>query len=337
MIPTLIDAVNLYQHIPLHHSHFKRDLWQTRNNRQGELYSYRKIRGVVILYYWTSQRMVIRGKLITLLCDTQVLNVDDLYGQDIPRFLRDINSSLNRLFTEPVVEIGTFRVSRIDYCFNVITPHVAEYIAFLNLAFQKRQNPNQVNYALENGLTGSVYVRNKREYRQNIRDNWTLNFYDKTARLQYQAQHGTKISKADWDAAKDALRLEAQLSYRAIQSIRRKTGIANEFQNFLDAQTAYSTIETLFRRVFGGQVCTDFYSYECAKSRVPQNSSARNVLLRSAQNHAITDTQFYYGRKRIETCGIYPYAFLPASWNLSVLPNPLKLITDKITAMDLGA
>ena len=330
----MIDAVNLYQSIPLHPSQFKKGLWQNRNSRQGESFYYRKIRGVVILYYWSSQRMVIKGKLITLLYDTQVLNVDDLYQTDISRFLLDVNSNLNRLFTEPVIDIGSFHVSRIDYCFNVVTPHVSEYITFLSAAFEKRRNRNQVNYAQVNGLDGSIYVRNKREYRQNIRDNWTLNFYNKTARLQYQEQHGTRISKADWEAAHNVLRLEVQLSYRAIQSIRTKTGMSNELRNFLDIHLAYSAIETLFQRVFGGNGSEDFYCYEAAKARLPQNSSAQNILLYSAQNHPITDAKFYYGRKQIELHGIYPYAFLPAPWGISFLPNPLRLIADKLGAME---
>lgn len=319
--------------MPLHPSQFKKSLWTSRSNRQGETFYYRKIRGVVILYFWTSQRMVIKGKLITLLCDTQVLNVDDMYQTDISRFLLDVNSSLNRLFTEPVIDIGTFRVSRIDYCFNVVTPHVSEYITFLSAAFEKRRNRNQVNYAQVNGLDGSIYVRNLREYRQNIRDNWTLNFYNKTARLQYQKQHGTRVSEADWEAAHNVLRLEVQLSYRAIQSIRTKTGISNELCNFLDIHLAYSAIETLFQRVFGGYASEDFYSYEAAKARIPRNASAQNVLLRSAQNHPITDAKFYYGKKQIRQYGIYPYAFLPASWDISFLPNPLRLIADKLDAM----
>ena len=52
-------------------------------------------------------------------------------------FLDAVNDRLNDLFMEPVIDLREFVVTRIDYCFNVETPYVQDYLAFLGRAFQK--------------------------------------------------------------------------------------------------------------------------------------------------------------------------------------------------------
>ena len=80
------------------------------------------INSVKIRYYPGTRTLYISGKIILLLADTRVLNLDDVYGIDIERFISDVNNVLNRLFTRVEIDIRDFTLSRIDYCFNVKTP-----------------------------------------------------------------------------------------------------------------------------------------------------------------------------------------------------------------------
>ena len=73
-------------------------------------------------YYPGTRTLYISGKIILLLADTRVLNLDDVYGIDIERFISDVNNVLNRLFTRVEIDIRDFTLSRIDYCFSVKTP-----------------------------------------------------------------------------------------------------------------------------------------------------------------------------------------------------------------------
>lgn len=224
-------------------------------------------------------------------------------------------------------------VTRIDYCFNVCTPFVQTYLNLLNRAFKINASNTRSNYALENGLAGSVYVKPKSEYISNTRKSYTMNFYNKLNWAENQRSKGVRISDHDIELAHGILRCEVQSSSQLIKQICNKHRIGNTFGELFDFKIAYDAISIVYKRVTGGTSSLDFYKYETAKSLI-RSPRARAVIELSAEHHSITGSKYTYGRNQVKQYGIYPYIFLPKNFQLDILPNPLTLIELKL--YDLG-
>jgi len=235
-----------------------RDMWTEEMTSDGQPYYYHSCRGVWLRYYPAKERMTISGKILMLLHDTQVLNVDDIYGTDIDRFMDAVNAKINSLFTRPIIDVRTFRVSRIDYCFNVETPYVTEYVTFMNEAFRKTNKGIRVNYVQEMDVDGSVYVKTRSDYENNERRNYVLNFYDKADRLRYQKKNGQRVAEDDFEYAQDVLRLEAQCSFQFLRKLRGKMHIGDTFGEMVDFKVAFQAIEAVYSRVFKGGESLDY-------------------------------------------------------------------------------
>ena len=330
----MIDYVALQSEIKIPNKMLKNMLWQTAETDDGNTFFWYTFRGVKIRYYPHTTKLTIKGKLITLLYDTQVLNVDDIYGKDLDHFIDDINDHLNRLFTTPILDIRDFVVTRIDYCFNVKTEHVCTYIAFLNKAFSLLGSDLRKNYTLEKQLDGSVYIKTASDYKNNSHKNYVLNFYEKTCRLLYQTDRGENISNEDFVHAEDVFRLEVQCGYEMIQYICKKYGIEKIFSDLFDYRIALYAIDTVYRRIFHADETQDYFTYKAAKKNV-SSSKAKDALYILATNHAISGKEYAYSREQIKVHDIYPYCLLPKSRTLSTLENPLKLIRSKLTDLSV--
>ena len=176
----MIDYVNLNYPKAIPKKYFSLKKWKASITDDGQPYYWHTIRGVRLRYYVESQLFTIKGKIINLLYDTQVQNFDDIYGCQRDLFLNDINTVLNRLFPSPTLDIRNFTVTKIDYCFNVETPHVKVYTDFLQKAFQMSNTGTRIDHTDAQMLTGSVYVKTASDYTVNQNKNYTLNFYDKS-------------------------------------------------------------------------------------------------------------------------------------------------------------
>jgi hypothetical protein len=273
---------------------------------------------------------MIHGKLITLLHNTQVQNFDDIYGGLTEVFLDDLNRQLNFLFRESVVDVRSFKVTRIDFCFNVETSFVEEYLEALRRAFQGVDDGSKTDHAACHGLHGSVYIKNATEYRKNIRYNYTLNVYNKLDRLNYQRERGIPISRSDFLLAKDVLRVEVQASHGLIKDLCRNLGIEREFCALFNYEVAVYAIQLVFRRVFRIDPEWDFYTYREAKERVKGNQVAERLLYTVATNHKVGSAKYAYGRSKVTERGIYPFSVLPKGSPVPVLENPVKLIEKKV-------
>ena len=272
-----------------------------------------------------------------LLRDTQVLNVDDVYGADIDSFIMQINAYLNRLLTRPMLDIRWFKVKRIDYCFNIKTDHVQTYLDFMTKAFMCVNKRSRKNYAQEKKLKGSVYGKTKSDYDQNERRNYVLNFYDKTDRLMKLKAKGMKIRDEDIEAAKNILRLEVQCGYQLVKQLCQALSIENLFGNLFDYAVAVAAEERAYYRVFGCGVEQDFYAYQAAKKLLPPRSdAARAALYSAATNHRIRGKKYAHGCSVIKKAGIYPHCFLPEGCGADRLDNPLKLILAKLESMQIS-
>ena len=325
----MIDYISIYNTYDIPKSEFSDMIWSEVFNSDKHYY-FKNINTVKIMYFPDTQRLMIQGKLIMLIENTQVKNLDDIYQHDTNRFINDVNKRINTLFRSFKIDIRHFTAARIDYCYNVYTPYVQAYLDFLNRAFTATDNGKRKNYALLNGLTGSVYIKPTAEYKANTRTNYTLNFYNKADWIENKRNSGLYISAEDEALAENILRLEVQASYTLLKSQTERNHIQRTFGDLLSFDIAWSTISSVYKRVFHADETADFYTYQVAKKQL-SSLSAKKVLLRSAQRHSITGTSYTYGIKQIKSCGIYPYSFLPPKFSPSSLPNPLQLILEKVS------
>ena len=328
----MIDYVSLRTNITIPINYFSSVKWKRSKTEDGQYFRWHTVRGVKLRYYEETQCFTINGKILMYLYDTQVQNLDDIYGSQKELFIDEINCAINKLFPSPILDIRDFTVTRIDYCFNVDTPYVPEYIEFLGHAFQMTNSGSRVDYVRENGLYGSVYVRTASDYRENQNKNYTLNFYDKSDRLRYLQNKGCHVSEADKILANNVLRLEVQCGYQMIKRQAKKYGISNTFGNLLDYRIAYDTISHVYSLVFKGTENTDFFTYPMAKEKLKGNPKAQAVI-RTAASHRIMKPEYTYGRNLAKQMGVYPHCFLPREGKLTQLNNPMKLLKNKLNTL----
>ena len=311
----------------------KAECWERRELTDGTVYWLHKHREASLLYYPQTGKWTIKGKIVTWLHDTQVANVDDLYGTDLQGFVNEINAYLQSLVEAPMLDILVWETYRIDYCFNIKTPYVSEYLNVMNEGFRMSNTGSRVNYPEEKGLSGSSYIKTKGDYQVNELRNYVLNFYDKYERLEYLRRRGGRIAEDDWELARDVLRLEVQCGFIFIKTLCGDLGITRRFGDLLSYEVAYCAEGLIYRRVFKANENQDFFTYQTAKSLLKKQRKALEVLERSAEHHQITDSKYAHGRKQIQKAGIFPFAFLKKGSGVEVLENPLKLILRKMTGI----
>ena len=299
----------------------------------GTVYWLHRYREASVLYYPQTGKWSINGKVMTWLHDTQVANVDDLYGTDLQGFVNEINAYLQSLVEAPMLDILIWETYRIDYCFNIKTPYVSDYLDVMNEGFRMSNTGARVNYPEERGLSGSSYIKTKGDYQANELRNYVLNFYDKYDRLEYLRRRGMRIAEDDWELARNILRLEVQCGYVFIKEMCEKLNISRAFGDLLSYEVAYCAETMIYRRVFKVEVDQDYFAYQTAKKLLGKQQKALDVLERSAEHHRIMDGKYAYGRKQIQRAGIYPFAFLKKGSEVELLPNPLKLILEKLVAI----
>lgn len=325
----MIDYVSLYTNIEIPSKEFSTLKWNVYENERGEYYQ-RTINSVLIRYFHNTHRLDIRGKLVLLLHDTRVLNVDDIYGSDAEKFLDEVNRKISGLFQTVKIDVRSFITSRIDYCFNVKTPFVEAYISFLDRAFKAVNNGHRTNFCEERGEDGSVYIKPTGEYKANARKSYTLNFYNKLDWLEKQQGQGQRFNERDIQCAGDVLRLEVQCSFTRIQRVSE----SRKFGDLYSFKTALTEISKVYRLVFKGDDEQRFYKYKTAKNLLPK-SKAREVLELSAEGHVVTDSRYRYAVQKIKDAGIYPYYFLPTKFCMDTLPNPIELIEMKLKNLEV--
>ena len=195
----MIDSVSMSTQIYIPKEEFTRFLWgELSANGDFELSYIHKENGVTIKYFPNTHTLRISGKIIRLVSDSNISNFDDVYGTDRETFISDVNEKINRLFNTVTVDIRDFNVSRIDYCFNIYTPYTKEYLDFLTKAFNAVNKGARKNFAYEQDLHGSVYVKTKADYDNARKSNYALNFYDKEDWLRNRSED---ISFSDEDIA----------------------------------------------------------------------------------------------------------------------------------------
>lgn len=328
----MIDYIHLFTSVFIPDNAFFPDLWQRVTSRDGTPFFFHRRHSVSILYNIRTTSLSISGKIITLLHDTQVSNPDDIYGLHFSYFVSEINDYLQSLTTTPFPDILSFQTTRIDYCFNIRTPYVREYLDVMNAGFRALHSTTRLNHTQENHLTGSAYIKTKADYKENTLRNYVLNYYDKYDRLEFLRRQGRRITQADWELARNILRLEVQCGFQFIKELCKKLSITRTFDDMLSYEVAYLAHAMIYGRIFKADASQDFYTYAAAK-KLLKNPTAKKVLETSSEHHPITSSKYAYGRKMIQDAGIYPFAFLKKRSEVEVLENPLKLIQGKLVAI----
>ena len=300
-------------------------LWKNIKDDYGNNFYSHKRNSVEIRYYPGASKLVVEGKISQLFSDSQVLNVDDLFGANTERFIDAVNEVLRRLFDIETIDVRSFKVIRIDYCFNVKTPYISEYLEFMSAAFQHRNKGRRTDFTYERGLSGSLYIKPTGEYKNNQRKGYCLNFYDKSDWIANQQNKRIYISEEDKERAIDVFRLEVQCYSDKIKRICEKYKIDNCFANFCDISLAYNTICEVYTMIFGGDTNCSYVQYAETKS-IEFTPTVRKQLISSAQHHGISP----YSAKEAVKMNVYPYYFLPSKWKIKRLENPLILILNKI-------
>lgn len=333
----MIDFLHAHIEISIPQNCFKWMMWKKITTDNGNISYWYQCRGVKLYYKPWNHHLTIKGKLIRLLHDTWVLNPDDLYQNELQLFIDQINAKLNGLFTRPMLDIREFKVTRLDYCFNVYTEYVKEYITFLNTAFRMTDKNVRKNYTEEAQVHGSVYIKTNHDYRENERNNYVLNFYDKADWVRKQRADGKYISPEDEEYAQNALRLEVQCGHNYLRKFCKKHNINRTFGDLFCYDLALKAEEDIYGLIFRCDDTQDFYTYEAAKKLLPKSKAAKEALHLAATNHSIANKNYDYGRKRIQEAGIYPYCFLPKGMEPNRLENPIKLIRKKLEDVDIAA
>ena len=89
----MIDYLTLLDYIEIDERKLSALRWTKIINEYGEYYVHRK-NTIEIKYYPSTTKIKIEGKISNLFSDSQVQNVDDLFGADTERFIEAVNDKL---------------------------------------------------------------------------------------------------------------------------------------------------------------------------------------------------------------------------------------------------
>lgn len=161
--------------------------------------------------------------------------------QDLKQVADTFDFLLNNL-CDGMPNFYNWKVNRIDYCLNIKTPYVKEYIELL----QKSDKPFSVHIKPDNNRNytqkkGSLYLVGK---------SITINFYDKQDQLIKEQIVNTNITDKHIQQAKDILRLEVQCHKPRTEYLKTKYNMtAKNIHYFLDAKISFNVLETILLKV----------------------------------------------------------------------------------------
>lgn len=172
---------------------------------------------------------------------------------------------------------NTWKANRIDYCINVRTPYVKEYVKLM----QKGDIPYYQRMAYDKETRnkghkpGSLYLPAKvRDKRKRKTGSQTINFYDK-----YDQRVKEGATGEDLEQARNVLRLEVQCLYPKLRYIKKKNMLPDmKIERFLSAEICADVLE---KAVKGICHMGDYYRRSEALKIIDQSryhESTKNVL-----------------------------------------------------------
>ncbi|MBR5866349.1 MAG: hypothetical protein IKZ04_00415 [Spirochaetaceae bacterium] len=165
---------------------------------------------------------------------------------DIPRIEKKFNELMDNLLPG-LPYFAEWKVNRLDYCVNIHTEHVAQYIKLLHKAniptTMKQKRDDNGNYKFQDG---SFYLISKaRDRRFRKTGSKTYNFYDKYQELQNQLKNGEPNVTAEVvEQGKNILRLEVQCFKPGLEYLKVKNKYpTKQILYYLNPQTGYEIID----------------------------------------------------------------------------------------------
>lgn len=316
----------------------------------GEIYYCTFIDKIWLGFYPDTSNLIINGKFIGVVSYNRVDNFDDIYysKEELEKFFEIFNQKLNKYFYKDVENILDAKVTRIDFCFNVYTEYVNEYISFFNRYYRDyryKRFKKYVNYSVLHNLdmNSSFYLKLKNQYIDNKNQKYTINLYNKQHQLQTLREsdieeHGkSSISEKEISLAKNILRLEVQLHHEKLKSICKKYNInwkTRTLRQFFNIDIAKDVVCNEVKRFFTN---CDFYSYEYVKRIINEEGKCTKGMMEYIKKIATHNKPKSYGyyAKLLKNIGIFPYVFLSPSFHLEKLKNPIKLLEEKIERNNL--
>lgn len=228
--------------------HTNRELFQqfiqiqtTYWNRDTKcFYNYSKIdRGIRLYAYRQADQSFTYYQIVMRINFLRVIEQTDHVKLFSEQYTQAVSDKCNALLSElcaafpPLLD---WEVMRIDYCINIKTPHVQQYVKLM----RKGDKPFQLalptdKYGNQTQKAGSVYfgkAKNKKT------TSYAINFYNKADQLKNE-----KAKQQYIDDAKDVLRIEIQCNAAKIDAIKKKYKLPNKsIRYFLNDEIALDTL-----------------------------------------------------------------------------------------------
>lgn len=178
----------------------------------------------------------------------------------INRFIASVNAQCGEMLL-PAIE--DWRVKRIDYAVNIVTPHISEYIQLLYAGRIPK------GFGFPKHYESSFYLKSK---------NGNINFYDKL----HQVRQKCGLSDADienefHDLPSGMLRIEFQCSNKYIQHLKEHYRMEDTTLPYLwNAAIAENELKSRVKSIIGKN---DFYSYDICERKLEQHYERRTLAL----------------------------------------------------------
>ncbi|MCK5757770.1 MAG: hypothetical protein KAH14_01665 [Clostridiales bacterium] len=267
------------------------------------------------------------------------------YTQDLDQLINEANEYVNNLLGIHI-NLRTFNVTYIEFCFNLQTPYVREYCRMFNKVFRERNMAGYTNDVQRRGFSedSGFYIKSNTQYKKKTNGRSGINFYNKLNQL------GNLIRGRSWDFDPDTfgditeafnvLRLEVQVGYSSLYQLNQQQGIGRTFESYLDPGIARDVVASLYDRIIGLQN-SYFYSYQEAchvidnsEYTIAKKRRIREFLLNYVRHqHAPSRNTWYKYVRLLRDIGIH-WCLIPSSYNIPQLESPIALLDRHITSLE---
>lgn len=339
----MVDSLRLYSRIPPNSINVS--TWNKHIIKDGHYFQI-FINGVWLAYYPLTNNLIISGKIINLVYNEKSRNLDDIFVDisDLTEFFCSINKVINQYIVNKKFDILKCKVTKMDFCVNIFTNYIEEYITFFNLFFKYNKEgkfSRYKNYVYEEKLNynTSFYMKTSSEFEKDTRSNFIINFYNKENHLRNKQKKDieekgwSSITEKDIEESRNILRLEVQTGYLTLRKICKMHNISWKKRTLLDLIDINITKAVLKYEIERFFTTYDFYSYkEVVKILKEQGYKSKDKIFDYAykvSRHQKTSSYKRY-EKELKNLGIFPYLFIPSKFNINKLSNPINLISAKI-------
>lgn len=301
---------------------------------------------VWLAYYPSTNSLIISGRILNIVHNERSKNLDDVFVDvtDLTDFFCSMNNVVNQYIVNKKIDVLKMKTTKIDYCINIRTQWVNEYVTLFNLFYVHNKDTRfkrYKNFVYENDLkkSSSFYLKTNKDFDDNIRRNFVINFYNKADQLTTKREEDillngySSITQKDIDEMKGVLRLEVQVCYITLKKFCEKHNIPWKKRTLLDLvdiNIAKDVLEYEIKRFF---TLHDFYSYrEVVKTLKENGFKSKDKIFDYVYkvSHHMKTSSYRKHREILEDLDICPIIFIPSKFKVDKLKNPIKLIDEKI-------